>query len=145
MSQISFGRAKSGHHRCPASPKIFPEALLGRGGAAEDRLVVNTSRDAAALGECTTVDIVKQMVRLAELRESGALTDDQFAIAKAQLLGLPTTQSTSPTLATGRGRAPRLVALAAVAALVVGGVALYAASDDDPSAWQAPETPHLRA
>lgn len=104
---------------------------------------MSTLRDAATWEKSNTVDIVKQMARLAELRESGALTDEQYATAKAQLLGLPIPQSTSAAAAETPRRAPLLATLAAVVALVAGGVAIFATAGDDTSAWEAPEGLHL--
>ena len=68
--------------------EMTPQALRLSLSAAFGRIESNRQRLAAAASSGQTEDLAAQLGRLAQLRADGVLSDEEFAAAKARLLGL---------------------------------------------------------
>lgn len=82
------GRVAAGQH---AAPQQEAQAQQQAAQQAAAQVPVESSAPAAAGGGSSAVisdEVVEQLKKLAELRDAGILTEEEFAAKKSQLLGI---------------------------------------------------------
>ena len=80
------------HHRQAerwAAEAAEQQAAAGDAAALQQQLAAQQSQEAqsALSGQPAAADLSAQLAQLAQLRQSGVLSDEEFAAAKAKLLG----------------------------------------------------------
>jgi hypothetical protein len=82
-----FGSPNLSEHDMEQMDRRHPERSFTGQVAASSEGADTTARDAGTSGTASDEDLVGKLERLGRLRDDGTLTDDEFAAAKARLLG----------------------------------------------------------
>lgn len=89
ISSFESGKKFTGHHfRFAASGNDVTLEWINQGDVEEFAQIMRARVGQAAAAPTAVVDPMEQLRKLAELRDQGVVTEEEFAAKKAQLLGI---------------------------------------------------------